>query len=92
MRRGPPGSDGKARIDALILGRCGAVESREGYDAASGLQLIAFDADGLLEMSADSNAAQIYQWEAGALVGGRVVRSTGDKPFDVKRAAEIAQK
>jgi len=52
-------------LQALFLFECGLKEGREGKYPASTEQLLVYDAEGRLEVSATSSYAAVYDWRAG---------------------------
>jgi hypothetical protein len=90
--RGEP-RDGKARMDAVVVMRCGDVESREGMAPAELLQLIAYDDDGRIAVIADRLHASLLRWAndggRAVLAGGRQV-DRADAALEVTRAGELA--
>jgi len=73
-RRGAPAADGREALEALLVVRCGAVESREGMDAQAMLQLLVYDHDGRLELTASQNNASAFAWQT---VGDNVTIASG---------------
>jgi hypothetical protein len=61
-------------LEALLLFECGLIEGREGKHPASSQQLLVYDAEGRLEVSATDTNATVYEWRAGeagpVLAGG----------------------
>lgn len=59
-----PSSDGSAgKTRALLIGRCGLVEGREGSFPTHDVQLLVFGDDGRLEVIADARRAAALDWK-----------------------------
>jgi len=89
--------DARASVDALVVARCGAVESRDGYSPASQLQVLVYGAGGRLEAVATSIQASAIGWKdrAGAegpvIARGRVVSLIDAPSRTIELASELAQ-
>jgi hypothetical protein len=97
-KMGAPGSDGRAPLEALVVARCGAVESREGYSPASQLQVLVYSEKGRLEAVASWSQASALGWKerAGAegplVERGRMISTLrGSASRTVELAAEVAR-
>jgi hypothetical protein len=72
---GAKGADGTpGPLEALLLFECGLIEGREGKHPSSLQQLLVYDTQGRLEVSASVSHAAVYDWRAGGagpvLAGG----------------------
>jgi hypothetical protein len=77
--------DGPEMIRALYLVRCGRIETREGFADAASLQVVVYDREGRLELTAGPGYVNAFTWsEADVLAGGRGVYPEG-------RASELTQ-
>jgi hypothetical protein len=87
-----PGSEAKARVDAILLARCGLVESREGWEPSLRVQLLGYDERGRLTLVAQDNSAAWLRWRDGdpVLAGGRQVADGA--VVDVERVSEVAKR
>jgi hypothetical protein len=86
---------GKARVKALFLVRCGAVESREGREPSVMPQLLVYDAAGQLEVMAGTSYASAVEWKPtsdGPRVAGAYRMGTYDAPRRLEAATEVAAK
>lgn len=90
--------DGRASIEALVVARCGAIESRDGYEPASQVQILVYGASGRLEAVATPITASALGWrersgaEGPLLARGRVVSvAGGTSSRTVELAAEVAR-
>jgi hypothetical protein len=89
------GESGKARVKALFLVRCGAVESREGREPMVMAQLLTYDAAGQLEVLAGSSYASVVDWKGtpdGPRVAGAYRVGIYDAPRRLDTAPEVAAK
>ena len=62
-RRGAPGADGRESLEALLVVRCGATESREGLQPQAMAQLLVYDSDGRLNLTASQYNAAGFAWQ-----------------------------
>jgi hypothetical protein len=58
------------RVVALLVARCGEVESREGTTMVAALQLLVFGKDGRLALVVGDAYVDGYRWEAGGKIAG----------------------
>jgi hypothetical protein len=95
-QQGPRGADGgPGKLEALLLFECGLVMGREGYYPQSTIQLLVYDGEGHLEVSAGTNYAAIYEWragEAGPLVASGWHTSDGSADVKIAEAVTVARK
>ena len=62
----PGGADGTpGRLQALLVFACGLVSGREGYYPSTAAQLLVYDGNGKLELSATPGYAALYEWRSG---------------------------
>lgn len=87
-------ADGSQRVDAILLARCGAVNTREGFESTSVVQLLGYDEKGRLVVVARDRSASLLRWRDGdgpsQIVGGRAVRS--GHVIDVEAVDEVAKR
>ncbi|MEJ7601467.1 MAG: hypothetical protein WKG01_26420 [Kofleriaceae bacterium] len=87
------GTEGPARVSALVLGRCARVEGREGAWNAHTIEIMVYDAAGRLALVAGSGHVDAYRWvvEGGKpmLAGGRALLLQG-KVIEAKRREAVA--
>lgn len=58
------------RVAALLVARCGEVESREGTSMVSVTQLMVFNKEGRLALVVGDGYVDAYSWEAGGKIAG----------------------
>ena len=54
-----------AQVRALVIGKCGLVESRDGYAPRAGLQVVVYGTDGRAALVVSDNAIDGYRWSTG---------------------------
>jgi hypothetical protein len=87
-----PANDGRQRVDAILLARCGGIESREDWHASSLVQLLGYDEQGRLVVVAQDVSASLLRWKDGdpVLAGGRGVQA--NHILDIEAAGEVAKR
>lgn len=71
-----------AQVRALVIGRCGMVEGREGYYPSAALQLLIYGADGRLALVVSQGAIDAYRWSTGErpmISGGHALLAQGSE-------------
>ena len=91
------GSAGElGRLRALLLIKCGMVESREGSFPEARPQLLVYGADGRLEVIADVTTAATLNWKTGGdtpkLAGAFVAGLRGADDLEIESAVAVASK
>ncbi len=85
-----PEQTGPEQVRAVVIGRCGKVESRDGYAAATGLQLLVYGRDGRLALVVSEGAIDAYRWtmdgERAMVSGGHALLRQGTELDAVKTA------
>lgn len=94
--QGPRGADGApGRLEALLLYQCALTMGREGYFPASAVQLLVYDGEGKLQLSASQNYAALYEWragESGPLLARGWRMSGGSPDVKIEEAVMVARK
>ena len=73
-------ADAPPQVRALVIGRCGMVEGREGFYPSAALQVLIYGADGHLALVVASGAIDAYRWagDGTAMVtGGHALLAQG---------------
>jgi hypothetical protein len=71
-----------AQVRALVIGRCGMVEGREGFYPSAALQLLVYGADGRLALVVSDGAIDAYRWSTDArpmITGGHALLAQGSE-------------
>ncbi|HET9627171.1 MAG TPA: hypothetical protein VFP84_37685, partial [Kofleriaceae bacterium] len=74
VRRAAASGDGAARVQALVVGRCARIETRNGWFNARAIELYVYDAAGRLALSLGDGHVDGYRW---AEVDGRPMLAGG---------------
>lgn len=76
-----PEKTGPSTVRAVVIGRCGKLESRDGYYNTAGLQVLVYRSDGKLALVVSSGAIDGYRWgmdgERPVVTGGRALLLQG---------------
>ena len=72
---------GPSTVQALVIGRCGKIEGRDGFYPAAALQLLVYHPDGRLALVVSDGAIDAYRWsvdgERPVVTGGHALLMQG---------------
>lgn len=79
------------RVAALLVARCGEVESREGTSMASITQLMVFNKEGRLALVVGEGYVDAYRWEPAGKISGGVSLQYGSSSVELVKAQVAAK-
>ncbi|HEU0032323.1 MAG TPA: hypothetical protein VFQ53_16945 [Kofleriaceae bacterium] len=94
VRQTPKEANAPAKVQAVVIGRCGRVQGREGTYIARTLEMMVYDAQGRLALVVGTGHLDAYRWEVvdgqPKLAGGRSLLVQG-KIVEAKRRDAVAK-